>query len=177
MRKSLAIISLVSTVIIIFSGFLIYANGKNVEWFGISISPGVFGGIVAGLIVYDVIAMKNAFTADKKIAASETVIMARTAEKNAIDGTLAAPCIVTFSRQSTMVGCAIGIQVYLNGTPMTVINNGQTISMTTFVKHNEISVHYTAGNISRSFEFEAIPGGNIHIHLKYVGAKMSIVNQ
>jgi glycine betaine/choline ABC-type transport system substrate-binding protein len=60
---------------------------------------------------------------------------------------------------------------------MTVVNNGQTISMTTFVKHNEISVHYTAGNISRSFEFEAVPGGNIHIYLKYVGAKMSIVNQ
>lgn len=176
MRKSMAIISLVCTVIIILSGIVIYANGRDIEWFGITISPGVFGGIVAGFIVYDIIAMKNAFTADKKIAASETVIQARTMEKNAIDGALAVPCTVTFSRQSTVVGCAIGIQVYLNGTPMTVVNNGQTISMTTFVKHNEISVHYTAGNISRSFEFEAVPGGNIHIYLKYVGAKMSIVN-
>ena len=51
---------------------------------------------------------------------------------------------------------------------MTVVNNGQTISMTTFVKHNEISVHYTAGNISRSFEFEAVPGGNIHIYVRHL---------
>lgn len=174
MRKTSAVISLVCTIIIILSGIIVYSEGGDVDWFGITISPGVFVGIVVVFVIYDIYAMKSAFSAEKKIAASETAIQARTMEKNAIDGALSAPCTVTFTRIACTYGCATGIQVYLNGTPMTVVKNGETISMTTFVKHNELGVHYNANNSSRSIQFVAVPGGIVHIDLKFIGAKLSV---
>ena len=71
----------------------------------------------------------------------------------------------------------MGIQVFMNGFPIGTIKNGQTISAATNVKYNELSVHYNADNTANSIVFEAAPGGLIQIDLKYVGAKLTIVNQ
>ena len=177
MRKTSAVISLVCTVIIIFSGIFLFAHGAEVKIFGIKLSPGVFGGVVAGFIAYDIIAMKRAFGEEKKIAEQESAAMARNVELNAVAGALEVPCTVTFTRIACAFGCAMGVQVYLNGTLMATVKNGQTISMTTFVRYNELSVHYTADGASRSISFEAVPGGNVQINLKYIGAKLSIVTQ
>ena len=76
-----------------------------------------------------------------------------------------------------MVGCAMGVQVYLNGEYQDVVKNGKSVHMQTNLKFNELSVHYNADNAARSIEFEARSGGNVEIELKYTGAKLTVVSR
>ena len=178
MQKFSAVFSCILTVLIAVLGISVYASGNGyMPWFGIKMSPGVFGGLIAGLGVYDYYAIRKAFGAKKQTEEAEDAAKQRVAARNHDVAPLEAPCTVSLTRVSSSFGCAMGIQVYMNGFPIGVIKNGQTLSAATNVKYNELSVHYNADNSANSIVFEAIPGGAIQIELKYVGAKLTIVGQ
>ena len=67
MQKFSAVFSCILTVLIAVLGISVYASGNGyMTWFGIKMSPGVFGGLIAGLGVYDYYAIRKAFGAKKQ---------------------------------------------------------------------------------------------------------------
>lgn len=178
MQKVSAVLSCIFTVLIAVVGISVYASGNGyMTWFGFEMSPGVFGGLIAGLAIYDWYAIRKAFGAKKQTEEAEDAAKQRVATRNNEVAPLSAPCTVTLTRLSSSFGCAMGIQVFMNGYPIGTIKNGQTLSAATNVRYNELSVHYNADNTANSIVFEAAAGGFIGIELKYVGAKLTIVNQ
>ena len=178
MAKTRAILGIIVTVLIAIVGFSTYSGGNGyMTWFGIKLSSGAFMALVAAFVVFDVFAVKNAFGAQKKEEQAQTAIKERIAEQNADAEKLDSPCNVTLTRLSSMVGCAMGVQVYLNGEYQDVVKNGKSVHMQTNLKFNELSVHYNADNAARSIEFEARPGGNVEIELTYTGAKLTVVSR
>ena len=65
----------------------------------------------------------------------------------------------------------------LNGDYQDVVKNGQSVTMRTELKYNVLSVHYNADSAARSIEFEARPGGDVQIELKYTGAVLTVVSR
>jgi len=68
----------------------------------------------------------------------------------------------------------MGVRVFLNGKEQEVLNNGKTIVMQTHRSVNILAVSYSADDTTKTIKFEATPGGNVRITLKYTGAKLII---
>ena len=178
MAKTRAILGIVATVLIAIVGISTYTSHDGyMTWFGIELSETAFYLLLAAFVVFDVFAVKAAFGAQKKEEQNQVAVRERIAEKNESAEKLDSPCNVTLTRLSSMVGCAMGVQVYLNGEYQDVVKNGKSVTMRTNLRYNELSVHYNADNAARSIEFEARPGGDVQIELKYTGAKLTVVSR
>lgn len=175
--KLRAILGVIFTIIIAVIGISTYSSHDGVmTWFGIELSEPVFYILIAVFAVFDVIAVKNAFGAEKKAVQAQTEAAERAKQRNADNAELETPCQVILTRKSSMVGAAMGVQVQLNGESQGVVKNGQSLQMSTRLKLNELSVLYNADQATRSVEFEATAGGHVEIELKYTGAVLTIVS-
>ncbi len=179
MQKFSAVFSSIITVMLAIWGISVYTNSRGgyMTFFGTKMSPVGFAVLILVLAAIDIFYLKRAFGAEKIVAKTQTSSKERVMARNANLGTLEVPCAVNLTRLSSMVGAAVGVEVYLNGDLMGVVKSGGTVNMMTGLRFNEVSVFYKADNTQRTIEFEAVPGGNIQINLKYTGAVLTIVGQ
>ncbi|MDR1197723.1 MAG: hypothetical protein LBK94_01750 [Prevotellaceae bacterium] len=84
------------------------------------------------------------------------------------------PCTVSLTRKKNIIGCAVGIRVFLNGAEQGVLKNGKTIIMQTELLHNVLVVKYNADDKTNTVRFDASPGSNVNITLQYLNAKLTI---
>ncbi|MDR2775312.1 MAG: hypothetical protein LBC19_11335 [Tannerella sp.] len=172
MKKFQAIAWALFTVVIAIIGFSGYSAGTHyMTWFGIELSENGFILLIIAFAVSDIFVLKNAFAANDKFGeemknkAVETVNEANKME---------IPCTVTLTRLSNLIGAAMGVRVFLNGTDQGVLKNGKTIVMQTWLIENELIVRYNADDSVHSAKFNAAPGGNVYITLKYVGGQLLV---
>ncbi|MDR2285899.1 MAG: hypothetical protein LBE04_00250, partial [Prevotellaceae bacterium] len=83
------------------------------------------------------------------------------------------PCTVSLRRQSSIVGIAVDIDVFLNGVRQEMLRNGKTVEMQTSYAKN-ILVVKSVDSKTNILKFEATPGGHIKIIFKYLGTKLII---
>lgn len=77
---------------------------------------------------------------------------------------LAAPCTVTFTRESSFVGAAVPQIVYINGIKLGAVKNGKSITFTTSNRYNVMFVTDQYGlTFKGEYRFEAQPGGNVSV--------------
>ena len=178
MSKFTAILGVIATILIAVVGISTYSDGSGyMTWFGIELSQTGFYILIAAFAVFDFFAVKSAFGAQKKEEQRQTAVKEQVSEQNANAEKLDSPCNVTLTRLKSVVGCAMGVQVYLNGDYQDVVKNGQSVTMRTELKYNVLSVHYNADSAARSIEFEARPGDDVQIELKYTGAVLTVVSR
>jgi hypothetical protein len=87
---------------------------------------------------------------------------------------LETPCNVSITRLPSMLGAAMGVEVFLNGAEMGILQNGKTLDFTTDNSFNELTVKYRADGATNSVTFNAESGGSVRISLKYSGAVLSV---
>lgn len=174
MKKTWAILGCVVTVILAVVGFSTYAdNSGYMTWFGIRLSQTAFTILILAFAVLDFFNVKSAFGAKKKEEQAQEEMQVRAAERSKNAESLSSPCEVEITRKSSMLGAAMGVDVYLNGVSEGVLKNGQTVCMRTTVSENELSLHYRADGTRRSVEFTAEAGGKVCYELKYTGAVLT----
>ncbi|MDR2653137.1 MAG: hypothetical protein LBC68_12660 [Prevotellaceae bacterium] len=127
----------------------------------------VFGFIWLIYDIYSIYAYKKA-RSDIQKAEEESL----TNESDKIEN----PCTVSLTRKKSIIGCAMGVRVFLNGAEQEVLKNGKTIVMQTELSHNILVVRYNADDKTSTVKFDAIPGGNVNITLQYLNAKLTIEN-
>jgi len=171
MKKFQAILFTLVTVIIAIIGFSGYSDGSHyIEWFGIELSKNGFIILILVFAVIDFFTLKSAFGKDKFVEemndkALQTAPLASEMEN---------PCTVYLTRTGNLIGAAMGVRVFLNAVEQQVLKNGSTVIMKTELTHNELTVRYNADDTVRSINFDATPGGNVYITLKYIGGKLFI---
>jgi hypothetical protein len=84
------------------------------------------------------------------------------------------PCNVSITRLPSMIGAAMGVDVFLNSAEMGILQNGKTLDFTTDNSFNELIVKYRADGSTNSVTFIAESGGSVRITLKYSGAILSV---
>jgi hypothetical protein len=84
------------------------------------------------------------------------------------------PCNVSITRLPSMIGAAMGVDVFLNSAEMGILQNGKTLDFTTENSFNELIVKYRADGSTNSVTFIAESGGSVRITLKYSGAILSV---
>lgn len=173
MAKFQAILGGVVTVILAAVGLSGYAEGSHVmTWFGIELNQTGFLILIAVFAVIDFFALRRAFgqsgagTPDAGIKQPDMTDVPR----------LARPCRVTVERQRTMIGAAMGVQVYLNGVDQGVLKNGKQLTFATEYEQNTLRVHYSADGVEKELAFTGISGGQVQVRLKYVGAVLTLVD-
>ena len=177
MKKTWAVLGCIATVLIAVVGFSTYSNGSGyMTWFGIKLSQTGFTILVIAFAVFDFFNVKSAFGAQKKEEQAQEEMRVRAAEREKNSTPLSSPCKVALTRKSSMVGAAMGVDVYLNGVNEGVLKNGQTVMMSTTVSENELSLHYRADGTRKSVEFTAEPGGEVCYELKYTGAVLTRIH-
>lgn len=83
------------------------------------------------------------------------------------DEVLDEPCTINFTRESSIIGCAVTQQVYLNGVKIDNVKNGKTLTFQTFIKHNVIFVTDQTGTaFPGALKLEAESGGTQNISYK-----------
>lgn len=87
---------------------------------------------------------------------------------------LVTPCTVSITRLPSMLGAAMGVDVFLNDAEMGILQNGKTLDLTTGNSFNELTVKYRADGSTNSLTFNAESGGSVHITLKYSGAVLTV---
>ena len=176
MRKFTAILGCIATLVIAVVGFSMYSDHSGViTWFGIELSQTGFLFLILAFVVIDFFNVRSAFGEQKKIEQAQEEAQARAAERTKNTEPLGTPCAVEITRKSSMLGAAMGVDVYLNGESQGVLKNGQTVYMQTSVAENELSIHYRADGTRKSVEFTATPGGRVCYELKYTGAVLTRV--
>lgn len=81
--------------------------------------------------------------------------------------TLEPPCTVSFTRERSMVGAAVPQVIYLNGIKMGAVKNGESVSFSTYCRHNAIFVTDQFGVAFKGdYRFEAQPGGSVSVHFR-----------
>ncbi|GHT10234.1 hypothetical protein FACS189426_10110 [Bacteroidia bacterium] len=77
---------------------------------------------------------------------------------------LTEPCIINFKRLGNFVGAALPQFIYLNGTKIGAIKNGNAISFQTNVKHNTLFVMDIHGVAFKDvYKFEAQPSASVYV--------------
>lgn len=80
---------------------------------------------------------------------------------------LDAPCTVTFTRESSMIGAAVPQILYLNGVKLGAVKNGASLSFSTSSRYNVLFVTDQHGVAFKSeYRFEAQPGGCVATRFK-----------
>lgn len=83
------------------------------------------------------------------------------------DELLEKPCLITFKRLSSLRGCAVNQQVFLNGVKVGNVSNNSEISFYTHTKSNVIFVTDHKGNAFKGvYKFTAENGGQEEIKFK-----------
>ncbi|QQO08768.1 hypothetical protein [Breznakiella homolactica] len=73
---------------------------------------------------------------------------------------LESPCTISLTRSGGFIGALIDFPVFLNGVRAGSLGSGQTIEISTKVKHNVLFVaSETGAAFSNFFRFDAVPGG------------------
>ena len=176
MKKTTAILGCIAIVLIAVVGFSTYSgHSGTMTWFGIELSPVAFCILIAVFAVLDFFNVKSAFGAEKKLQEAQEAAQTRAGARAASSAPLGTPCEVEITRKSSMVGAAMGVDVYLNGENQGVLKNGQTVRMRTSLAENELSIHYRADGTSKTVEFSAPEGGRVCYELKYTGAVLTRV--
>jgi hypothetical protein len=116
-------------------------------------------------LIYDIYSIYAYKKAQAKIRESIEESIANESSKMESPGT------VLLTRTSNILGCAMGVRVFLNGVEQAVLKNGKTLVMQTEFLQNTLVV-ISANNVIKSIRFEAIPRGNVNITFKYVDAKL-----
>lgn len=172
MRKFTAVLGIVVTLALAFIGFSGYSSGSySMVFWGIELSRAGFLALILAFVAYDIFAIKGAFGKDKVVEKMSVASQEKAREAEKLEG---APCTVSLTRFSGAMGAAMGVRVFLNGVEQETLRNGRTVLMQTELARNELAVSYNADNTTRSITFDAKPGGNVRITLKYVGAVLTI---
>ncbi len=87
---------------------------------------------------------------------------------------LETPCNVSITRLPSMIGSAMDVRVFLNGTEMGILKNGKTFDFTTENSINVLTVKYHADATTNSVTFNAKSGDSVRITLKYSGAILTV---
>ena len=174
MKKFQAILFTLVTVVIAIVGFSGYSDGSHyIEWFGIELSKNWFLIFILVFAVIDFFTLKSAFGKDKFIEEMKDKAL----QTGSLASEMENPCTISLTRPGNILGAAMGVRVFLNSVEQEVLKNGSTIFMKTELIHNELTVRYNADDAVRSINFDATPGGNVNITLKYVGAKLIIEDE
>ena len=169
--KTRAVLSIIFTIIIGIIGVSSYMTSGYMTFFGIELSIGWFLVLLTALIIYDIVLIKNATKNENQL----TVNMADVQTQAITSTPLEKPSKVSITRLSSMVGAAMGVRTFLNGTEVGVLKNNQTLDLSTNVAENDITVQYIADGTTNSIKFNAESDGVIRISLKYSGAKLTIM--
>lgn len=163
--KTRAILSVLFTIFIAIVGFSNYSSGSGyMTFFGIELSSGMFFLLIAVFVIFDIISIVNAFKADKQIQEEVAQdVQAFSEDKEALE----APCSVSITRLSSMLGAANKVNAVLNGVEVGTLKNGQTLETTTSFRQNKLLMVFTNDNQTRSLEFEAESNGHVRITLNY----------
>jgi len=168
--KSRAIWSLVFTIIIAIYGIIVYSDNGTMAFFGIiNLSPFVFFLLILVWLVVDIFAIRNAGKQAKELEEKNLNLQEKVSQFQPTER-LEQPCTLAITRTSSMLGAAMGVTVFLNGTEVGVLKNGQTLNFTTVYANNDLTVVTNADNVTRSLTFPATPGGFVHFTFKYSGA-------
>lgn len=164
MNKFRSIVWCIVTVILAMVGISGYSSGEyTMTFFGIHLSKGGFTVLIIVFLITDVLAIYNAFTADKR---KETEQQQKLEEfhQTIQNEQLPAPCLVYVTRESKVVGAAIAFNVYLNYMNAGVLKNGKTIQFYASLKNNVLTGDSSNGPVRDPFYFEAVPGGTLYIN-------------
>lgn len=165
MNKATAVISCIFTAVLAVVGLSGYSAGTHyITWFGIRLSQGGFLILIGVFIVWDILALKKAFGADRQTQEAQSEALARAESAQPLEG---APCTVYLTRLSSVAGSAMGVRVFLNGREQEVLRNGKTVMMQTSLQQNELTLRYNAGGTVRTLSFDAQAGGSVHVILNY----------
>lgn len=168
------IISTIITVAIAIWGISTYSSGGSMGFpypgGMIELSRGVFFGIMAGFLIFDIIQIVIYLKSVKPPPTVQDLKQPIKAEQ------LEAPCKVSITRGKSMWGAIESVHVNLNGYKIGELKNGGNLQFKTFLKENTITVVYDASLDSRSIEFEAEPEGYVQIDLNYRKGELTVRN-
>jgi hypothetical protein len=132
----------------------------------------MWGIAFAGYSVMGLIKLIRLLTTQEK---SPEEVAAAVEEKFANVPKLEAPCEVSITRTSSMLGAAMAVVVYLHDFEVGRLKNGKTLNFSTEYATNELKLYYQADGNLLTKTFTAAAGGSVCFEFNYAKGKIEII--